>query len=268
MPGLEDLIGKGPQGEQGLTENAEQINPLEATPDGGNGEENPLEKMDEISKAKPDKKDSKGNKKLDAKTLEDMLMTGENTEGMFEPDKKEPKGNEPKLNEEVDEDAKRNLDKGTVKASDKYAKSFKNDLLKHPNEYKVQTPEGEMTIAEAIKRGYNPITKRFEEKHNQANLKESFLSQLNDTDRQNIERITDPSAAQVAPADAEKYGLDQNSPMVRQNPTGMPGQPMEPQAAPPAAIAGGSPIGTALPGSQESIAPGGTPLETMLGGNQ
>ena len=43
--------------------------------------------------------------------------------------------------------AKRKLDKAEVKPSEKYAEKFKNDLLKHPEAYTVQTPRGEMTIA-------------------------------------------------------------------------------------------------------------------------
>lgn len=263
MPGLEDLLGTASNGEQKITENSKQINPLEATPDGENAneEENPLVRMDKISKTKKEsKKDSKNNKKLDSKTIEDMLMTGENTQGMFEPDDKNPNEEEPELNEEVDEKAKRKLDKSETKPSEKYADSFKNDLLKHPEEYKVQTPEGEMTIAKAIKRGYNPITKRFEKAHNQNNVKESFLSQLNDSDRQNIERITDPRAAQVAPADAERYGLNATSPMIRQPEGGQPAIQQPPVGA------NASPVGQALPGSEESTAAGGNPLAALLGG--
>lgn len=270
MPGLEDLLGTGTNGDQKITENSKQINPLEAKPDDSvtGTEENPLERMDEISKSKKDsKKKDKEDKTLDSATIEDMLMTGENTRGMFEPDNKEPEGNEPKLNEEVNEKAKRNLDKAEVKPSEKYADRFKNDLLKHPEAYTVQTPEGEMTIAEAIKRGYNPITKRFEKEHNQQNIKESFLNRLNDSDRTNIERITDPSAAQVAPADAEKYGLDASSPMVRQQPQQqMAPQPMQPAGQPAGQPQGMMPTGQQMPGSEESMAAGANPLAALLGG--
>lgn len=269
MPGLEDLLGTAPNGEQKITENSKQINPLEATPDGGEseGEENPLVRMDEVSKAKKNtKKDSKDDKKLDSNTIEEILMTGENTQGMFEPDNKEPEGNEPKINEEVDDKAKRKLDKAETKPSEKYANRFKNDLLKHPEAYTVQTPEGEMTIAEAIKRGYNPVTKRFERAHNTQNIKKSFLSKLNDSDRQNLERITDPSAAQVAPADAEKYGLDASSPMIRQQ-SQMEQQQMAPQPMQPAGQPQGMmPTGQQLPGSEESTAAGANPLAALLGG--
>lgn len=260
MPGLEDILGKEKQ--------QKQINPLEATPQSQVAEpdENPLEKMDEISKRK-DSKNKSDSKSLDPKTLEDMLMTGENTSGMFEPEVKEPKGNEPKLNEEVDEDAKRHLDKGKVEPSEKYAKNFKNDIMKHPNDYKVDTPEGEMTIAEAIKRGYNPITKRFEARHNQENIKNSFLGELNDADRTNIERITNPSAAQIAPADAEKYGLDANSPMIRPNQGASPLPGMPQGGVPTSTEQGMVPPQQGVPGA-EATPQAGNPLESLLGGNQ
>lgn len=266
MPGLEDLLGTGSKEDQKITENSKQVNPLEAKPDGSvtDDDENPLEKMDEISKSKKDsKKKDKEDKTLDSATIEEMLMTGENKQGMFEPDNKEPEGNEPKLNEEVDEKAKRKLDKPEIKPSEKYAEKFKNDLLKHPEAYTVQTPQGEMTIAEAIKKGYNPITKRFEKEHDQQNIRESFLSKLNDSDRKNIERITDPSAAQVAPADAEKYGLDASSPMIRQQQQQqMAPQPMQPAGQP----QGMMPAGQQLPGSEESMEAGENPLAALLGG--
>ena len=250
MQDLNELLGK---------EQQKQVNPMEATPQSQVAEpdENPLEKMDKLSKLKPkDKKDTK-DLKLDADTIEQMLMTGEDTTGLFEPEVPEPKGNEPKLNEDVTDEVKKNIDKGKVTPSDKYAKTFKNDLLKHPNDYKVSTPEGEITIAEAMKRGYNPITKQFEERHDSNRIKESFMNQLNDMDRTNIERITNPSAAQVAPADAEKYGLAPDSPMVRPNePAPLPGMQAPTQG--PAPVQG-------VPAPQPEQ---GNPLESLLGGKQ
>lgn len=251
MQDLNELLGKQSQNK----------NPLEATPqsDVASPEENPLEAMDKISKQKPDGKKTSSDKKLDPNILEEMLMTGENNEGdLFEPDKKDSEDEPAKIKEDVDKDAERKLDKGKVTPSDKYAKNFKNDLLKHPNDYKVSTPEGEMTIAEAMKRGYNPITKQFEERHDPSKIKESFLGELNDTDRTNIERITNPEAAQIAPADAEKYGLTPDSPMVRPNqPAPLPGMPQGIHEQ------GMAPAEQPIP--QEGQ-PQGNPLESLLGG--
>lgn len=231
-----------------------------ATPDGTSGEGNPLEKMDEISKAKPDKKDS-GSKSLDEDVITEMIKTGENTSGMLTPKEEEE-------HEKEDEKAKIKVGK-EVKPSEKYSKEFKNDMLKHPDQYKVMTPEGEMTISEAFSRGYNPITKQFDSSRSQEGIKEKYMSQLNDADRSAIEQLTNPAAAQVAPADAEMYGLPSGSPMIRpeqgpQGPQGTQGT----QGTQPALPTGGSPIGTALPGSQESTAPGGVDLSALLGGQQ
>lgn len=240
---LEDMLGK------------KEKNPESATPDGTNGEENPLEKMDKISKEKPEEKD-KGSKELDADVLAQMFKTGENTDGMFTP-KEEKEVDGVKVHEEEDEDAKLKVGKD-VKPSEKYEKQFKDDMLKHPDQYKVMTPRGEMTVAEALKEGYNPLTKSFDNNRNFKSIKDKYLNQLNDADKAAIDNLTNPSAAQVAPADAEMYGLQPNSPMIRQ----------EQPAPAPAIPAAETPVGGALPGSEESMAPGGVDLSSLLGGNQ
>lgn len=246
MPkGIEEMLGGG----AGLEE--KQKDPATAEPGVGN----PLEKLDEISKAEPQKKQGSGSRHLDDETVVDMLKTGENTEGLFEP-------KEQGEHEDEDEAAKAKPGKSAA-PSKKYEKSFKDDMLKHPDQYKVMTPKGEMTVAEAIRAGYDPITKRFSKEHGQDRLREKHLSQLNDADRQAIEGITDPAAAQVAPADAEKYGLPADSPMVRQPQPPIQGMEglMPGQGAP-------TPLGGAMPGAGESTAPGGMDISSLLGGGQ
>jgi hypothetical protein len=197
-----------------------------------------------------------------------MLKTGENSNGMFIPDKEEE-------HEEEDEGAKVKLGK-QVTPSKKYEKQFKNDLLKNPDQYKVMTPKGEMTVAEAIKQGYNPITKRFEKNHGQKAIKEKHLSQLNEADRTALEKFTSPENAQVAPADAEKYGLQPNSPMIRSPEAGNPSPAMNPMMA---ALGGGgaSPMEPAqapvpeVPGlgapQPEAGAQNPADIMSLLGGN-
>ena len=238
---IEDVLGE---------EDSQDVS--KATPDGTSGKGNSLEKMDEISKAKPNKKDSK-DKSLDEDVITQMLKTGDNTSGMLTPKEEEE-------HEEEDEKAKVKVGK-EVKPSEKYANQFKNDMLKHPDQYKIQTPEGEMTISEAFRRGYNPITKQFDSSRSQEDIKNKYMSQLNDADRSAIEQLTNPAAAQVAPADAEMYGLPSGSPMIRPDQAAMIGA----QGTQPAT---GSPIGNALPGSEESMAPGGADLSALLGGQQ
>lgn len=176
---------------------------------------NPLERMDQISKTKPGSQKTSGDNSLDPSVIEQMLMTGENTEGMFEPDTPKEKDGEPKIHEEQDEKAKAKIPE-EAKPSKKYEKDFKEDILKHPDDYKVMTPRGEMTIAEAIKKGYNPLTKEFEKDRDFDAIREKHLNQLNEDDRASIDALTQPSAAQLAPADAEQYGLAPDSPFIKQ----------------------------------------------------
>jgi len=273
MPDIKDLLGK--KEEEGVS------NPLEATPDGEGDEGNPLEKMDEISKSKPDNKKAKA-ETLDPETVEQMLLTGENTEGMFTPDEKKEKEGEAKIHEDVDKEAKVSVGKA-AEPKGKYQKMFTKNLLEKPDEYKIMTPKGEMTVAEAISKGYNPITKRFDRAHDQAELKKKKLSALNDADREALEKFTSPEAAQVAPADAEKYGLAPGSRMIKQEAPmgGAPAMPAPaapnnvaamlggaPEAAAPAMPQGSSPVGGQIPGGSETQAAGGLDLSALLGGGK
>ncbi len=243
---IEDILGGG-------------TNPDEVTSDEENEEENPLKKMDDISKEKP-KKGSE-DYSIDSDVVTKMLKTGENTDGMFVPDKKE---------EHQDEDEKAKVSVGKkVTPSDKYKKDFKDDMLKHPNDYKIETPQGEMTVAEAIKAGYNPITKTFEKNHGQEALRKKHLDGLNEADRGALEQFIDPANAQVAPADAEMYGLQPGSPMIKQPPMEQPMMPGAQPATAPAPMAqpaAGSPIGNAMPSGQEQ--PNPMDLSALLGGGQ
>lgn len=265
---ITDLLGKPTEEETGLTEDS--MNAMQqglGLPNGeDNGEGNPLEKMDEISKSKKDVT-KQGDKNLNADILNQMFMTGDNIEGMFTPnEEKEIDG--VKLHEDQDEKAKANLN-GKVEPKGKYKDQFKKDFLKHPDQYKIMTPKGEMTVAEAMKKGYDPMTKTFRKEHDSDTIKEKHLSQLNDADREGLERLTNPGAAQVAPADAERYGLNQNSPFIKQQEQPIPGtippqegaqstQPMMPPA-------GGAPVGSPMPGAEESQAAGGADLAALLG---
>lgn len=202
--------------------------------------QNPLEKINEaskeVSKKQPESKEKVSS--FDDETFKQILMAGDNTEGLFVPneDKKEEKEN-PK-HAEVDEDAQ--IKQGKVgKPKGKYTKNFLKDITKNPEDYKVQTPKGEMTIAEAIRKGYNPITKTFEKEKSADAIKEKHLGGLNDADRAKLEELTNPAAARVASKDAEAMGLPANSPMIAGQPA--PAQPPMPegQAVPP--VQGGAP---------------------------
>jgi hypothetical protein len=198
-------------------------------------EENPLEKISEASKdaGKKPKESKESLENFDEETFKQILMAGDNSDGLFTPVEKEDKDNP--NHAEVDEDAKVKQIK-VNKPKGKYIKNFKDDIAKNPNNYKVQTPKGEMTIAEAIRKGYNPITKRFEKDKSPEEIKKKHLEGLNETDKAKLEEITSPSAAHIAPKDAAAMGLPGDSPMID-------GQSIPQQAPEPAQPATPSPEG-------------------------
>lgn len=216
-------------------------------------EQSPLEKIDEAakdaSKKKPESKDKVTS--FDDETFKQILMTGDNTEGLFTPNEDSEDKDNPK-HAEADEDA--TIKQGKVgKPKGKYTKNFLKDITKNPQDYKVQTPKGEMTIAEAMRKGYNPITKRFEKDKSADAIKEKHLTGLNDADKAKLEELTSPSAARMAPKDAEAMGLPADSQMID-------GNAMPPQ-----------PAGQAIPAEGAAPAPegeAGLDIASMLGGTE
>lgn len=212
----------------------------------------------------PNKTKSSG-KPLDDEVIASMLANGDNTAGMFTPDESEllDETNKDKLHEEVDKDAKVKT-KGDAKPSKKYETEFKKAVLDNPEEFFVDTPRGRMSIKEAQKAGYNPVTHRFE-KGNTSRLKEDLEQELNEQDKQAIDRLTDPSQLGLAPADAEELGVAPDSKMVRQ-PNPMQGAQMPSPS--PAQVATPMSAPTAGPTPTPGQAPaGGQDILSMLGGN-
>lgn len=219
-------------------------------------EENPLKNLEEASKAasKTPKKSKEDLENFDDETFKQILMTGDNSEGLFTPDKDKEEEKENPKHAEVDEKAE--VKQGKVKQTKgKYANKFKEDISKNPQNYKVQTPKGEMTIAEAMRKGYNPITKRFEKDKSPEEIKKKHLEGLNDADKAKLEELTSPSAAHIAPKDAQTMGLPSDSPMIEGNVPQPAGQPVPPQGAAPAA-----------PVAPEGVPQGGLDINALLGG--
>jgi hypothetical protein len=203
--------------------------------------QDPLQKLNELED-KPNPKDPK-KRDFDNDAILEILMTGENTGGMFTPNKEE-------TDEEKEEDETLKADIGaTTNISRKYQKALLEDMIKNPDKFKIDTPEGEMTVKEALERGYNPVTKQFGE-NKFKKKKEELLNRLNEDDRAKLERMTSPEAAGLAPADAEMMGL----------PSGMPTRPV------PRAMPGGAPI-EGQPEQPEET--GGTnAIASLLGGGK
>lgn len=209
------------------------------------GQEAPTEQPDEIKV--PEKKKSSG-KQLDDELLQQMLMNGDNTKGMFEPDEKELLDKDEKAHEEPTDKVKLKA-KGEAKPSEKYEKEFQKDMIKNPENYYIDTPKGRMTIKEAQEQGYDPLTHRFNRNKQNKQREEELLSQVNEKDREGIKAMLDPKNVGLAPADAASMGLKPDSPMIAQR------SPEEqPTAQTPAAM------------SQQ--APAGQPdITQLLGGN-
>lgn len=205
-------------------------------------EQNPLEKISEGEKKIKDSDKSSTN--FDEEALINMMMTGENSTGLFNPNVEDIVEEDDK--DKLHMDTKENLDIKTGKTtniSKKYQNAILEDIKKNPDKFKIQTPEGEMTIDEALKKGYNPVTKKFEKSKHKENI-DAAMSRLNDQDRQRLTGLTDPTNVGLAPADAEQFGLPGDSPMIKQPaagpspeaavPGGLPGMnaPAQPQEAP------------------------------------
>ena len=221
------------------------------------GQEVPTEETPEI---KPEEKKKSSGKQIDDEVIASLLANGDNTRGMFEPDESEvvDKKNKEKLHEDIDEEAKVKT-KGEAKPSEKYKTEFQKDMIKNPENYFINTPKGEMTIKEAQEQGYNPVTKRFN-KNKPSKKAQELYSQLNDKDKEAVQKIIDPSQVGLAPADAQSMGIKPDSKMIRkENPmegtqmsspsTAQVPTPMSPPTAGPAPTQGAPDINALLGGN-------------------
>lgn len=166
----------------------------------------------ESTELKFDEKKKKSKNAIDDEVIASMMANGDNTKGMFEPDESEVTDKDEKLHEDPDKEAKLKT-KGEAKPSNKYKDKFKEDMVKNPDKYFVDTPKGQMSIKEAKEQGYDPVTRRFKKK--QDNSREAMLSEVNEKDQEAMRKLMDPSQLGLAPADAESLGVKPDSPMVR-----------------------------------------------------
>lgn len=172
-----------------------------------------------ILESQEKEQEKKTSSELDGEVIQEMLMTGENTDGMFTPNEKlDPDDPTKVLHEDVDESAKVTTGKVTKKFG-KYQKNFLKDMQKNPGAYKVKTPEGEMPLTEAMKRGYNPITKKFDKPVATSSAEEK-LKGLPEDQQAILRTLTNPKSAHMPPSQGQAMGLSPNNPMVAQQ---MPG---------------------------------------------
>jgi hypothetical protein len=217
-------------------------------------EQNPLEKIAEDEKKTKEPAKSSGD--FNEETLINMMMTGENSTGLFNPNVEDIVEEDDKDKVHVDTKETLNIKTGkTTNISKKYQNAIIEDMKKNPDKFKIQTPEGEMTVDEALKKGYNPVTKKFEKSKHRENI-DAAMSRLNDQDKQKISELTDPANVGLAPADAEQFGIPSNSPMIKQPAAG---------PSPEAAVAGGLP-GIGAPEQGQPQGAPGMDIASLLGG--
>lgn len=125
---------------------------------------------------------------LDQNVLINMLMTGDNSDGMFSPDNKTEDENRTKLFEEQNESVKVKI-KTTANGVGKYEQHFKRKMLEDPENYTIDTPKGKMSIAKAMRMGYNPITRVFKRELSQNILKQKYRSKLDDNDKIAFDKV-------------------------------------------------------------------------------
>lgn len=191
-----------------------------------------------------------GKQQFDTDVLRSMINTGENQAGMItvEPEDGINPQTEKPLFTKVEEENK--VKPGKIKKKlGKYVEKMLFDMKKNPEKYMLETPRGMMTIEEALQQGYDPATKDFTDKGSKEDFEES-LAALSESGRENIKRITSPSAAQMPQSQAEALGIDQEDEMVAQQAMMQAGQ--------------------AEPGPQEGAVPEGISPEILaaLGGGQ
>jgi hypothetical protein len=184
---------------------------------------------------------------LDADTLRSIMVANDNSEGLFTPDPEVDDDGEIKpINEPIDEEAQVSTGKVTQKFGD-YIKTFQQDLVDNPGNYRITTPEGDMSINEAMKRGYDPATQSFGAPEVQADM-EGQLAGLPPEEAEAIRAMTNPNRAnEEAPVPMPEGLPDEGLPTE-----GMPPELMQQAGA-------GGPEAQPQPG-------GASGIEALLGG--
>lgn len=230
---------------------------------GGEGEA-PIEEP-ELEVKNPKKKSDAD---IDQETIEQMLLTGDNENGMFIPDKetKDEFGN--KIEEEKPDESMKISKVKQGKVSEKYQTAFKEDMTKHPEKYKINTPRGEMTVKEAIQKGYDPITKTFRAKQKLNAAAEKELAKVNDKDREGIRNLLNPDNLHLKEADAAGLGVTKPG-MIQKAENPLAGPAPEPNSLGVGAsqpIPGSGEMPMAMPSSTEAGAQGQADIASLLGG--
>jgi hypothetical protein len=105
-----------------------------------------------------------------------------------------------KLKKKDSNDLLKILEKGEGKTSRKYQKQLLDKALKDPSSVEVETPNGWMTVRDAIDAGFNLATGKFDREPIPPVDWESEISKLDPREQETIRRLTRPGTGQAGPA--------------------------------------------------------------------
>lgn len=173
----------------------------------------------------PKAEDKEVKKTSDNKIGDDLfnqLLSQNMGEGTFEEIKPEV--------EEKEADVKYKVS-SEIEPLGKYSDEIVKDIMSNPAKYKMKSPKhGEMNLKEALDKGYNPETDEFDRKKKRS--KEEITAGLSDSDKESIDKITDPKSAKIPPKEAEALGVKDPNFIAQED---VPTDLVMPEAQPPIA---------------------------------
>lgn len=121
--------------------------------------------------------------------------------------------------------------KSGIEMTGPYSDEMFADIMKNPSKFFfVSKKHGKMNLKDAIDKGYNPDTDEFDKPKRKS--KEELTEGLSDSDRESINKITDPANAKVPPKDAEKYDIKDDRFIAKPEGQMLPEEVAAPTAAP------------------------------------
>lgn len=171
---------------------------------GGQNVENPAESPATGGPEKP--KDKPKNKEDENNLLEQMFYspsaTGADTTVTLDSttdESEDEKEAREKIKNKDSKDLIKILEKGEGKTAEKYQKQLLDKALKDPSSVEVETPEGWMTVKDAIDQGFNLATGKFDQEPIPPVDWEGEISKLDPREQETIRRLTRPGTGQAGP---------------------------------------------------------------------
>lgn len=130
-------------------------------------------------------------------TYADSTISLDRTSDESEYEAKERK----EFKEKKSEDILKILEKGDdKKLSEKYQKELLDKAVKDPSSVEVKTPQGWMTVRDAIDKGFNLVTGEFDREPIEVPDWNAAISELSPRDQETIRRLAQRNTPQAGPA--------------------------------------------------------------------